>query len=124
MIAADSSVIIPWLKGESCIEVEHLNRLIDVRDVCLAMATVTEILSSANVGEPEEALLEAAITLPVLPGYWQRAGALRAGVRQRGRRAPFADALVAQACIDADVPLLARDTDFKPFAAFGGLRLA
>lgn len=36
----------------------------------------------------------------------------------------MADALIAQACIDADTPLLARDKDFRIFAEVGGLKLA
>jgi predicted nucleic acid-binding protein len=33
------------------------------------------------------------------------------------------DALVAQSCIDEDVPLLTRDRDFRAFAQAAGLNL-
>jgi len=41
-----------------------------------------------------------------------------------GRKASLGDALIAQACIDSDVPLLTRGADFAAFAKLGGLKLA
>jgi predicted nucleic acid-binding protein len=52
----------------------------------------------------------------VEPGYWQRAGLLRAKVLSMGRRARLGDALIAQICIDRGIALLARDADFRAFA--------
>jgi predicted nucleic acid-binding protein len=40
-----------------------------------------------------------------------------------GRKARLGDALIAQSCIDAKVPLLTRDRDFRAFARAAGLRL-
>jgi predicted nucleic acid-binding protein len=34
------------------------------------------------------------------------------------------DALIAQCCIDADVPLIARDKDYRHFESWCGLKLA
>lgn len=48
---------------------------------------------------------------------------LKGSVARVGRRARLGDALIAQACIDADVPLLTRDADFQVFAEVGGLKL-
>ncbi len=45
-------------------------------------------------------------------------------VKRSGCKAALGDALIAQACIDADVALLTRDTDFAAFAELGGLKLA
>lgn len=36
----------------------------------------------------------------------------------------LADTLIAQCCIDADTPLIARDGDFRHFERWCGLRLA
>ncbi len=58
------------------------------------------------------------------PGYWQRAGLLRAHVIALGRRARLGHALIAQSCLDHDLPLLTRDRNFLAFAAAGGLKLA
>jgi len=56
-------------------------------------------------------------------GYWQRAGALRAKVLAKLHKARLADALIAQSCLDQDIPLLTRDRDFRAFAEAAGLDL-
>jgi predicted nucleic acid-binding protein len=59
----------------------------------------------------------------VTPGYWQRAGELRAKVLARRRKARLGDALIAQSCIDHGISLLTRDRDFRAFANAAGLDL-
>jgi len=54
---------------------------------------------------------------------WQRAGALRAKVLAKRRRARLGDALIAQSCIDGGIPLLTRDRDFRAFTEAAGLKL-
>jgi hypothetical protein len=56
-------------------------------------------------------------------GYWQRASELRAKVLAKRRKARLGDALIAQSCIDGDVPLLTRDREFRAFAEAAGLDL-
>ncbi len=62
--------------------------------------------------------------IDVEPGYWQRAGELRAKVLAKRRKARLGDALIAQSCIDRAIPLLTRDHDFRAFADAAGLNLA
>jgi len=61
--------------------------------------------------------------MDVEPGYWQRAGKLRAKVFAKRRKARLGDALIAQSCIDHGVSLLTRDRDFRGFAEAAGLNL-
>lgn len=61
--------------------------------------------------------------LEVLEGFWERAGELRAAVIARGQKAHLADALIAQCCLDHDLPLVTRDADFARYVKAGGLRL-
>ena len=66
------------------------------------------------------------LQLPVLEiteGYWQRAGLLRARLLARGRRARLADTLIAQSCLDHDLPLVTRDSDFRHFVRLAGIRI-
>ena len=56
-------------------------------------------------------------------GYWQRAGALRAKVLLKRRKARFGDALIAQSCVDRGIPLLTRDKDFRAFLGDASLSL-
>ena len=62
--------------------------------------------------------------LRLLPGYWARIGDTRAALIGRRLKAPLADTMIAQACIDHDVALITRDHDFRHFAEHCGLRLA
>ena len=61
--------------------------------------------------------------IEIEPGYWQRAGALRAKALSKRRKARLADALIAQTCIDRKIALLTRDKDFRAFAAAARLNL-
>ena len=66
---------------------------------------------------PDPSLIE------VRPGYWRRAGELRAKVLAKRRKARLGDALIAQSCIDHGIALLTRDRDFRAFAGAAGLDL-
>ena len=61
--------------------------------------------------------------IDVEPGYWQRAGLLRAKVLSERGKARLGDALIAQTCIDRKIPLLTRDEDFRAFADAARLSL-
>jgi hypothetical protein len=59
--------------------------------------------------------------IEIEPGYWQRAGVLRAKVLSKRRKARVGDALIAQTCIDRGIPLVTRDRDFRAFTDAAGL---
>jgi predicted nucleic acid-binding protein len=84
---------------------------------------VTELLSQPGLPEHVSDLIRAVSALDVEPGYWERAGLLRARLLAAGRRARLADTLIAQACLDHDVPLVTDDADFKHFVRVAKLRL-
>ena len=56
-------------------------------------------------------------------GFWERAGRLRARTLGAGHKAKLADTLIAQCCLDHDVPLVTRDPDFKHFVQAGLRRI-
>lgn len=124
MIAVDASVAIPWFEGGDYPEVRRMDELMRARQIVFPAVVVTEVLSGPAVGEWVANVLSRSSVLPILEGYWIRAGQLRSRVRAAGRKARLADSLVAQACVDSDLALLARDSDFQAFAELGGLRLA
>ena len=84
---------------------------------------LTELLSDPKLPERVRALFQQLPLLSVREGYWERAGALRAKVLAEGRKAKLADTLIAQSCLDHDVPLVSRDPDFRNFVEAGGLKL-
>ena len=69
---------------------------------------------------------EALLNIPLLeiqPGFWERAGLTRAELIKRRIKPKLADTLIAQICIDHNIPLHARDADFRPFARLANLKL-
>ncbi|MFZ0521376.1 MAG: PIN domain-containing protein [Candidatus Acidiferrales bacterium] len=123
MIAADTSTWVSFLEGEEGDDTTLLDKALADRQVVMVPVVLTELLSDpelpAGVGET----LREVPLIEIKSGYWQRAGKLRARVLGKRRKARLGDALIAQACIDADIPLLTRDRDFRTFAGAVGLNL-
>jgi len=84
---------------------------------------LTELLSAPQLPARVAALLKGLPMLEVTAGYWERAGILRSEILSRKLKARLADTLIAQSCLDHDVTLVSRDSDFRHFAAAGGLAL-
>ena len=123
MIAVDTSTWIGFLQGEAGDDTELLDSALRDRQVLMAPVVLTEVLSDPKLpSEVSKALSELPLT-EVRPGYWQRAGELRARVLAKRRKARLGDALIAQSCIDDGIPLLTRDRDFRAFADAAGFVL-
>jgi predicted nucleic acid-binding protein len=84
---------------------------------------LTELLSDPAVTIPVKDLFLQLPVLEITEGYWQRAGLLRARLLARGRRARLADSLIAQSCLDHDLALVTRDSDFRHFVRLAGMRI-
>ena len=94
------------------------------QDLWLPPPVVTEVLSGPAKSDLLDLLLSRSPLLQIADGYWERAGENRRLLLQKGLKAKLADTLVAQCCIDVDIPLIARDGDFRHFAQWCGLKLA
>ncbi len=124
MIAVDTSTLIAYLAGEKGPDVEVLDRALAQNQAHLPPVVVTEMLSAPKAPESLERLILALPILAIAEGYWERVGRLRRRILARVLRAPLADALICQSCLDHDLALVTRDGDFKPFAKHCGLKLA
>ncbi len=116
MIAADSSTWVAFLDGSAGHDVQMLDNALKDRQLVMVPVVLTELLSEPKL---PSAVAEALSEVPLIEiglGYWQRAGALRAKVLAKRRRARLGDALIAQSCIDQGILLLTRDRDFRSFA--------
>jgi hypothetical protein len=122
MIAADTSVLVAYLKGQT--GGARLDRPIESGDVVISPVVLTELLSSPRLSAHELTLIGNIPLIPIQGGYWVRAGQLRAQLVEHGLKASIADTLIAQSCIDHDVPLITLDRDFRHYVRFGGLRIA
>ena len=121
MIAADTSTWIAFFQGDEGKDVEVLNRSLENRQVLMAPPVLTELLSDPKIASDLSKTLAELPLIEIQPGFWNRAGALRASVLAKRRKARLGDSLIAQSCIDAGVPLLARDRDFRAFAEAAAL---
>jgi predicted nucleic acid-binding protein len=121
MIAADTSTWIAFLEGSKGEDVQLLDRALAERQVVMVPVVLTELLSDPRLPSPVAKTLSEVPAMEVTSGYWQRAGALRAAVLAKRRKARLGDALIAQSCIDCGVPLLTRDRDFRAFGDAAGL---
>ena len=84
---------------------------------------MTEILSNPRLGTRQRDLIRRLPLLELQAGFWERAGYTRSDLLRRGFKPKLADTLIAQCCIDGEVPLIARDRDFAPFSRHAGLSL-
>jgi predicted nucleic acid-binding protein len=125
MIAADTSTWVAYLEGDPGEDAQLLEKALESRQVEMAPIVLTELLSDPKLPSALAEMLSEVPLIQIEPGFWQRAGMLRAKVlaMRTPRRARLGDALIAQSCIDRGVPLLTRDRDFRTFAQAGGLDL-
>ena len=118
------STWVAFLAGSGGEDVEALDRALKDRQVLMVPVVLTELLSDPKLPSGAAKTLSEVPLIEIGPGYWQRAGVLRAKVLAKRRRARLGDALIAQSCIDRGVTLLTRDRDFRAFADAAGPDLA
>ena len=123
MIAVDTSTWVAFFQGDAGKDVELLDRALQDRQVLMAPPVLTEMLSDPGVRSDVSKTLSELPLLAIQPEFWHRAGILRARVLAKGRKARLGDALIAQSCLDAGIPLLTRDGDFRAFAVKARLRI-
>jgi predicted nucleic acid-binding protein len=123
MIAADTSSMIAFLQGDPGDDTDVIQSALDHQQLALPPVVLTELLSDPAVSRPVRTLLAGLPILNVEPGYWERAGILRASVLKQKKKARVADSLIAQSCLDQSSPLVTRDRDFRHFAKAAGLPL-
>ncbi|MGH9496511.1 MAG: PIN domain-containing protein [Candidatus Sulfotelmatobacter sp.] len=123
MIAADTSTWVAFLEGAAAEDTELLDRALGDRQLLMVPVVLTELLSDPKLPAGVAETLSEVPMIEIEPGYWQRAGVLRARVLSKCRKARLGDALIAQTCIDRGIPLITRDRDFRAFAAAAGLDL-
>lgn len=101
----------------------RIEQAMAANELIIPPPVVTELHSKPDRSELAP-LLEAVPLMGLAEGFWERAGETRRTLLTRGLKAAMAHALIAQCCIDADTPLIARDRDYRHFAQWCGLKLA
>ena len=123
MICVDTSSMISYLQGLDGIDVMLIDHALLDQVAVFSPVTITELLSAPNLSSH---LCETILAIPMLPvqeGFWERAGLLRAKILAKGSKAKLADTLIAQTCLDHQIPLITRDQDFQIFKRIAKLKL-
>jgi len=123
MIAVDTSTWVAFLEGSESEDARLLDRALQERQVLMVPVVLTELLNDPKLPSGVAETFAEVPLVEIEPGYWQRAGLLRAEVLAKNRKAYLGDALIAQSCIDQGIALLTRDRDFRAFAATADLDL-
>jgi predicted nucleic acid-binding protein len=120
---ADTSSVVAYMQGEQGPDVDLVDRALADCSLVLAPVSVTELLSDTLLIPALEKSILGIQQLEIKSGYWERAGQLRAKLMRRRYRPKIGDTLIAQSCLDYQVPLITRDRDFSAFQELAGLRL-
>jgi predicted nucleic acid-binding protein len=123
LIAADTNALSRMFDGLVDRSTIAARRAMASGKLHLPPVVVTELLSNPAITDTAIAVVSQFPVLAVMPGFWERAGQLRRGLRAEKKAAGLGDCLIAQSCIDHDIPLITYDLDFRHFQP-AGLKLA
>lgn len=123
LVSADTSSLVRYLEGRTGPDINLIDAAFARDDFRLTPAAMAELLSYPKPRGLLEPLLARVPTVALTDGYWVRVGEARRAILALGFKARLGDALIAQACIDADIALIAHDPDFRHFATHCGLKL-
>lgn len=124
MIAVDSSSFIAYFQGDEGDDTQKIERALDRHELVFPPAAFAEMLSDPKLTADFKSTLENITLLHADDGFWKRVGILRKMILKHRLKSMMGDALIAQSCIDYSVPLITRDSDFRHYAKYGGLKLA
>jgi len=121
LIAGDTSSIIAYLEGSKGNDVDAIEDALKSKILVLPPVVLTELLSDPKLPDKVYNILRSLPVLDTTKGYWERAGQSRAILLKQSLKCRVADALIAQTCIDYNIPLITRDNDFRHFEKLTGL---
>ena len=123
MICIDTSSMIAYFQGAEGTDVALIDHALLDQVAVFSPIVVTELLSAPNLSSNLRETLLAIPMLPIQEGFWERAGLLRSKILAKASKAKLADTLIAQTCIDHQVPLVTREKDFQVFKRLAKLHL-
>ncbi len=123
MLCIDTSVMIAFLEGKTGRDVELVDQALLDQVGAFSPVAVTELLSDPKLPPSVKNIILEIPVLPITEGFWERAGLLRAKLIHRKHKAKLADTLIAQTCLDHQVPLVTRDNDFIHFTKVSALKV-
>ncbi len=119
MIAADTSAWIDYSKGAATAGAARLEACLADGTLVMPSPVLFEILSGPGLTSEAEKLILELPKIQSKEAYWERAGKMRRVLLTKGFKARSMDCLIAQVCIDQEIPLIASDHDYRHFTRFG-----
>ena len=119
MIAVDASTLRRFLTKDGGPDIDLLRNTIRAREACVPGIVVTELLSDPSLEKPFVLDLRELPLLNLKPSCFERAGLLRAELLRDGAKLSVEKCIIAQSCIDHNVPLITHDRDFRHFVKAG-----
>ncbi len=119
MVAADTSAWISFFSNDESDESRNIEAGLREGRLVLAPLVLFELLSSPTITDDTVTLIKSLPRIDLTPGFWERAGEMRRQILKKKLKSRTADCLIAQSCIDAGVPLIAVDSDFRHYQSFG-----
>jgi len=123
VIAVDTSSLIGFFSADGAQDNSVVRAALRDEQLVLPPVVLAEASSDPFVKDELIDYLNTMSLLDLRPEYWARVGQMRRVILQQGLKAKLGDALIAQSCIDHDVPLITRDKDFRHYAKHCGLKL-
>jgi len=115
--------MIAFLEGKKGKDVDLVDQALQDQAGVFSPVVLTELLSDPKLPPSVREILLEIPVLPIMEGFWERAGLLRAKLVHRNHKAKLADTLIAQTCLDHQIPLVTRDNDFTHFAKISDLKV-
>lgn len=119
MIASDTSAWIEYFAGERSRTAQLLEGSLRDGNQVMLPPVLFELLSGPGISASVAELIRQLPRLGLTPGFWERAAEIRRVLLDAKLKARAMDCLVAQVCIDHNVPLMVADKDFRHFVRFG-----
>ncbi len=129
MIVVDSSVWVDFFNGTATPQVERIDALLGVTPLAIGDLILVEVLQGFRHDRDVATVRQLFRSLPVIE-MLGRSNATKAAVNVRTVRQQgvtvrkTVDAIIATACIEANLPLLFSDRDLTPFVTHLGLEAA
>jgi predicted nucleic acid-binding protein len=129
VIVVDSSVWIDFFHGVSTPEVKRLDGLLGLTPLAIGDLVLVEVMQGFRTDQDvatARQLFRSLALLPMLGGSnaWKAAENYRQLRRKGITVRKTIDGIIATACIEANLPLLFSDRDFRPYVEHLGLEVA
>ena len=123
MIGVDTSSIVAFLQGDSGNDVDLIAQAITNESLIVPPFVIAELFSACGISDDVKQTIAELPQLPFKEGFWERTGQARLKLLEKRYKARTLDTMIAVYCLDHDMPLIARDSDYRHFVKHFGLKL-